>query len=110
MLGSLLEAVTSSLKEMVTSVEVVSLTDLGEEEDDDSWMAAEPDSGEEPSASSFHKSFSQRFPRPSACVWLTAKTDRDTYMDSVKLQGLIGLNVDKVGFIYRQIVLEWYIL
>ena len=37
---------------------------------------------------------------PSASVWFAARTaesGKEQYMDSVKLQGLIGLNLDKVS-------------
>ena len=85
MLGTLLETISSSLADFISSIEVVSLTDNSQVL---STHGAVSNESSESSASALL--------RQTASVWLSARTLHDTYMDPIKLQGLIGLNIAKV--------------
>ena len=91
MLGKLLSSISSRLEGLISSLEVVSVADNS---------ASQTEAPRSPIGDQEPLGTVNKGPlKPSVSVWLTATTpegDNGHYMDSVKLQGLIGLNLDKV--------------
>lgn len=96
-LGSLLQGVLTVVGEADHTVEVVSVYGDFDHTHTASLPPATASTPAPPTSSTSTATFSSGAGVPSACVWVSVRDDKGSFMDPVKLQGLLGLHSSQVS-------------